>query len=1085
MVEDGLSQGSILTMMQDSKGLIWIGTADGLNRFNAYEFETFLHSSSDPYSISDNEILCMTEDPTGDIWIGTANGLNKYVIREDRFIHYGSNDSTANAISNNYITALLTDKHGMIWVGTKYGLNCYEPATDDFISYFKMVGSPSVKPQQIVKFIYETSSGDIWVGFEEELCYLNKEERKLIPYLQQLETQQRLSGSTLHDMWEDEHHQLWVATDQGVDIWNPNLKQFQILPGTKSKQIRHLIAGTDSTVWMGTDQGLIIYDRMSERISEVKHQAEQSSSLSNDMIHALLKTNDETIWVGTGTGLNKYNKYLAQFNTIRLNASNPFDQVSNKVWAIMEDRNGWLWLGTEGGLCVMDQNRTKTFDMVSRSSAHEALVSDEISSLFEGKDGIIWMGTFGGGLVRYDPQRNKVQAYLHRSNDSLSISSNTVRSIIQAPQDHILWIGTREGFNIMDTRTGKFSTQYFHKGGKGIKANSVNSLYRDSHQMLWVGTEGGIICHEYEKDVSRLMRHDPDSIHSLSHDFVRCIKETTQGELWVGTSGGLNRLNRTTMDFTSYTVEDGLPNNVVYAIEEGTNGELWLSTNKGLSRFDPDSGTFENFEVHDGLQGNEFNSRASFKGKDNRLYFGGTNGLNVFYPQDISANPHIPRLLFTHLYQVNRDSLQPSRKCIIPASTIELSYKDYLVTFEFASLNYTNPYKTRYAYMLKPFDNSWNKAGNRRTATYTNVPGGTYELMVKAIDPLGNVRQNTTSINVIMHPPYWQMPLFWVMVLVVLGIFIYLLFAIRTKNIMRRNAELETLVQHRTLTLQEQKVTLEESLTKLQQTQAQLLHADKMASLGQLTAGVAHEINNPVNFIYSGINSLRKNLQALMNVFLLYDQMERPEDFEETKDEIEALKEEVDMPEVISDIQKLMIAIKDGAERTTEIVNSLRAFSRSDPTEMQLANIHNGLDSTILIIDKQLGDNIDLRVNYDRDIPEIECHPGQLNQVFLNILINATQAIGSERLGTISITTRNHRDTIDISIHNSGPTIPTEIRSRIFEPFYTTKEVGQGTGLGLSISYAIIEKHQGSIIVRSDEKDGTTFLIELPKRQER
>lgn len=272
---------------------------------------------------------------------------------------------------------------------------------------------------------------------------------------------------------------------------------------------------------------------------------------------------------------------------------------------------------------------------------------------------------------------------------------------------------------------------------------------------------------------------------------------------------------------------------------------------------------------------------------------------------------------------------------------------------------------------------------------------------------------------------------------------------------------------------------LNQKINELEQTQSQLVHSEKLASLGQLTAGIAHEINNPTNFVFAGINALEKNMQYLFQVVDSYEEMESAEEFAATQQKVKNLKEEIEYAELRDHINELVGSIKKGATRTADIVKGLRNFSRTDGEEKKRANLHEGIDSAILILHSKMNGRITLVKQYEQHLPEVECYPGQLNQVFLNILSNALQAI--EDTGTITITTQNLPGCLRLTFTDTGKGMSEAVQKRIFEPFFTTKSVGEGTGLGLSITYGIIQKHQGTIAVESKPGRGSTFQITLPK----
>ena len=494
--------------------------------------------------------------------------------------------------------------------------------------------------------------------------------------------------------------------------------------------------------------------------------------------------------------------------------------------------------------------------------------------------------------------------------------------------------------------------------------------------------------------------------------------------------------------------------------------------------------------MNDGLQSNEFNTNASFTNRQGMMFFGGINGLNIFHPNNISDNQFVPPIVFTGFEILNKDvevgENYPLKKTINTADQIYLSYKDYMFTLEFAALNFTNPEKNQYKYKLEGFDKDWNEVGTRRFATYTNLPGGNYVFKVKGSNNSGIWNEQGASVKIYISSPFWHKTWFHTTAALLLIMLGYLLYRYRVKQIKSKKEALESEVLDRTKRIYQQKTKLEQAnntlnatLDELKKAQAQLVQSEKMATLGELTAGVAHEINNPVNFIYSGINGLNKNLQAFMEISQKYESISSSTEFKAMIMEIEELKAKIGYEEVINDIHKMMETIKEGAERTAGIVKSLQLFSRSDNATPEKADIHKSLDSTLKILNNRIGKNIQIEKKYDLSIPEIDCFPGQLNQVFMNIIINAVEAIAKKE-GRITIETSKENGHVVVSIQDTGDGMHENIQSRIFEPFFTTKEVGKGTGLGLSISYGIVEKHGGSITVESAPGKGADFRIILP-----
>ena len=348
---------------------------------------------------------------------------------------------------------------------------------------------------------------------------------------------------------------------------------------------------------------------------------------------------------------------------------------------------------------------------------------------------------------------------------------------------------------------------------------------------------------------------------------------------------------------------------------------------------------------------------------------------------------------------------------------------------------------------------------------------------MRASNNEGVWNEEGVALKIHIKPPFTQTIWFYLILFVVLAPLPFMIAQIRTVRLRRQQRQLEAKVAERTEEVRQKNETLEKTLEELKSTQTQLVDSEKMASLGQLTAGVAHEINNPINFVSGNVQPLRRDIDDLMEILGVYQRVVQEKGLESEFGEAKELQEELDYDYLVEEIDQLMKGISEGAERTAQIVRSLRNFSRMDEDSRKRADLHEGLESTLLILRNQFKNRIEVVRDFG-ELPQIMCYPGKLNQVFMNILTNAIQAI--EGKGEIRLKTRLQGEWVRIEIGDTGKGMPEEVRKRIFEPFFTTKDVGHGTGLGLSISFGIIEKHGGRIEVESEIGKGTTFIITLP-----
>ncbi len=818
---------------------------------------------------------------------------------------------------------------------------------------------------------------------------------------------------------------------------------------------------------------------MNEAFICYRHDPNNQHSLANNSVYAICEDSNEFLWIGTnGGGLDRFDRQKGTFIHYQHQSTNPYSLSHDKVRFIYEDRQGALWIGTLGGLNKFD-NKTQKFTRYQRQSNNPYSLSDYfVMSIFEDSQGLLWIGTYDGGLNKFDRANNRFTRFRQQPGNPHSLSNNTVRSIHEDEQG-TLWIGTADGLNKFDKETEKFTR----------------------------------------------LQHDPDKAHCLSNNHIWTIYEDKQKVLWLGTNGGLNRLDRKTGKFSCYREKDGLANDKVYGILEDDFGNLWLSTGKGIDKFDPQSGIFINYDEKDGLQSDLFNQGAFHKGKSGRFYFGGENGFNEFYPDSIRQNTCLPPVVITDFLLFNR-SVAISDEGILEQNInfvdgIYLDYTEYMFSFEFSALNYRQSEKNQFAYMLQGYDKDWIYTGSEnRKADYTSVPPGKYVFKVKASNDDGLWNENGISIKTKLHPPPWKA--WWVYLIISLAII-----GLITSSII--------------IWLQRKKVTakaasLQETLKKLKDTQAQLIQSEKIAALGKLIAGIAHEINTPLGAIKASISNisdaLNDSLQQLpqllsqlsteqqLNFFALVEkglmsresvsfreerkyrrsltralekkQIEDAETvastlvgmgiYEDFDDFIPLLKTEnasfiLQAANNLVSQQKNSRNIRIAVDKASKVVFALKSYARHDYEDIKIeANISEGIDIVLALYYNRLKQGIEVIKQYET-VPSILCYPDELNQVWTNIIHNGVQAMINK--GRLIIKVCREENHIAVHFTDSGSGIAEEIKDRIFEPFFTTKAAGEGSGLGLDIVRRIVEKHQGRIEVAS--KPGqTTFSVFLP-----
>jgi signal transduction histidine kinase/ligand-binding sensor domain-containing protein len=887
---------------------------------------------------------------------------------------------------------------------------------------------------------------------------------------------------------------LWVGTaGGGVSRFDgQSWKTYTAADGLASDFVVSAITDNAGRLWFGTWSGVSRFDGTAW-ISYTP-----ADGLSNEFVLSILEDRDGRLWFGTDGG------GVSLLENGRWSAITPESGRlgGNRIYALLEDREGQFWFGTNGGVSRYDGPIWTTFTVA------DGLVNNSIYPISEDGRGNYWFGTVDQGLSVYDGQQ-----WTTLTEAAGYIPSNRI-NVLYKDRSGALWIGTDEGVSRYDERQWKTFT-----ADDGLSSDFVLAVFQDADGNIWFGTDGGVSVYDGAAWATY------STLDGLASDYVQTVFQDSDGILWFGTNGGVNRFDG--IAWTTFTTEDGLIHNQVRLIFQDTSGALWFATNAGVSRYagqqwqsftmadglaandimaiqeDPagtlwfgtagggvsryDSRVFQTLNRQDGLAGNVVHS--IYRDRFDALWLG-TNGGVSRYRLPPTSQPH----LFIDAIVADRRYEQ--------ATSVELPSTIGLASFEFHAISL----KTRddgmvYRYRLVGYDPEW-KTTRERRVEYADLPLGDYRFEIQAIDRDLFYSETPSAAALTIHFPYiW---LGWGGSLVVAIAMI----AWQANRLIQRDRRIREANESLTLTnqaLQEKTHDLEEANTKLdksnqdlnvanqqvekalkdlREAQSQLVHAEKMSSLGQLTAGIAHELNNPINFVSANVKPLKQDIHDILEILEQYNAI-TPDDgsngLAEKLAEIQNLKEEVELDYVIQEVDQLMKSITDGATRVADIVRDLRNFSRLDEDDLKRVDLHEGLDATLKLLTNQLK-TIQVIKTYGQGIPEIDCYPGQINQVWMNILTNAVQAM--ENGGEIRIRTEMDGDSqVRVTITDTGCGMTPEVMARVFEPFFTTRDVGQGTGLGMSVTYGIIQKHSGTIEVASEVGKGTTLTVTLPLKQ--
>jgi ligand-binding sensor domain-containing protein/serine phosphatase RsbU (regulator of sigma subunit) len=829
--DQGLSMGVVNCILQDSRGFMWFGTQDGLNKYDGYNITVYKHNPLDSNSLSNNFINALYEDREGTLWIGTdGGGLEAYSLVTGRFSHHQYEKNRKNSVSNNKIRSIIEDKDGMLWVGTDEGLNLLNRKSGAFTRYLTDKNDPNSLSNNAAWCLHQTSDGIIWIGTSGG--GLNSFDRRTNTF-RHFEQLDEVTGAVVENsnqvrsIHEDKDGIFWVGTfGDGIQIFDPGSGKFlkNLLNNEKDVNtlahngITSITEDQDGVLWIGTyGGGLDQYFKKTGRFRHHRYDEKNQNSINSNQVKCIYHDKVGSVWTGTeGGGVNIHFRASSKFQYYKKKDDSENSLKSNVVLALLEDRSGLVWIGTsQGGLTSLDRE-TETYTQYPQLSTAS---NNSILSLCEDKDGWIWAGTWGRGLNSYDKKTKKVTSYALFN----SQNNGTIISIIQ---DHngLIWIGTYKGGVFSFDKTKNLFTHYTIESG--LSSNNIYTIFEDSKGIIWIGTEGGgVNALNVETGTVKVYARD-EKVNSISSNSINHIYEDPKNNFWFATANGLNKFDPRTEHFDHFFEKDGLPNDYIYCVMPDKLGNLWMTTNKGISRFNPevknvDGSAFHNYDVNDGLQGMEHNQGAFFRSKSGEMFVGGVNGFNVFNPEKITDNQHVPpvRIISYKRFgkEVELDTMIYNKKIL------DLSWKQNFFSFDFVALDYQMPGKNKYSYKLEGVDEDWSPAGSQRYASYTELSGGNYVFRVRAANSDGVWNDEGVTLYIRINPPFWKTKLFYALciILIIAGFWGFLKY--RTSSIKRENKVLEEKVEERTQELAQKNKDITSSIRYAKRIQLAIL----------------------------------------------------------------------------------------------------------------------------------------------------------------------------------------------------------------------------------------------------------------------
>ncbi|MCF8381138.1 MAG: response regulator [Bacteroidales bacterium] len=1048
--EDGMSNSAITSIFEDSEGLMWFGSWDGLNRYDGTNITVFKPDFFNRGSLSNNIIRKLLEDKHQNLWVVTNEGINRFLPNTMSFESYFSGNEYLPVREQNLIASIGCDS--VLYVSLmRYGLYFFNETSNEFLPISLPGISDSIQKDIIGlsggihdNLYFLEQNGKVF-SYQKKKSFLKLSENDLSQY-------ENLNFEKHWFIKSENNTYLAIAIETG-GLFLINLETDEIERIRKNDELLRVTTVNKSfepnEFWIGSDDGSVYKLSLNNKASLISMNVNMPDLSSKKVkIWNINQTSEDMLWIGTdGNGVYRYITKGKPFFNIKKGDNETGSLGHNIVRSVFKDQTGNLWIGTRGdGLNKISADGSKRISY----NVDNGLSNNAVLSLNMDKNKNLWIGVDGEGIDMLESSSGKIFHFPEDFQNKDSQEFGYVYSICIDVYGSI-WLGT-SGYGVVNMEVSrdrqgqyvlkKYQQIRYKQGIEGLRSDIVYSIVEERPNVLWLGTRGGGLHRLNTLNNSlEIFNVSNDIERGLLNDDVLSLCMAKNQKLWIGTSGGLSvlTLSYKPYRFIHYTERNGMPNNTVHAILTDAAQDIWISTNSGLAKLDLSSTIFQNFNKTDGLQNTEFTDGASFNDTISGLfYFGGTEGLDWFKPIEIVASNNFPPILLSE-FRLNNNLVIPGDSTLILTKSLnatkelKLNYNQNFFSISFTTLNYYNPEKCQFAYYLEEFDKAWNYIGNQRTASFTNVPPGKYTLKVKATNEDGFYGNEIREVSIIVNPPYWNTFLAYLVYLLILGVIMYLLL----KFLKRRAAERR-----------------EVEMEKIERMKANEINHYKL----QFFTNIAHEFRTPLTLILAPAAILKERLGEKKQ------------------------------------LGQYARSIFQNANRLQKLISELIEFRKVETNNMKLAVGRYDLVQYISKLTKAFElytdlNKVSLTFLRSKDIIEAWIDPEKFEKILLNLVSNAIKYTPSG--GKVEIELLEKEDNIHLIIRDNGIGIPPEYLDNIFDRFYhhgssihESKQPQESGGVGLSLTKSLVELHKGSITASNRPVGGSEFLVIIPNRKE-